>query len=231
MRRLLLPAMLAAGLLLGASTASAGKDRVAILDFDGRGAERYERQVKKLLRPRARLISESKYRKTARKLRAHSTRSRHIAKVAEQLELDAVITGKMVRRRGKRYVKIYVRDGQGQLVDKFKVRAKKRLSRKVRRGLKKRLKQAVSDASDSTDESRASERHVARKRRAKERRSKKRTERRERERRIAAKERKARIAARKRKAREREDRRMAARAKAKYDDSGQAIDQERPPGL
>jgi hypothetical protein len=203
----ILAASLALG-LLGPTASWAGSDeRVAILDFDGRGSERFERHVRKIVKREATVISDRRYQRTARKLGARSMHAGDVAEVAAKMELDAVVNGRMVKRKGKRYLKVWVRDGaNGKVVDRFMVSARKRsLGSKARRALKKRLRRAIGEASDVT---RRAERKIAK---TKKRRSKRR--------------------AKKRKAREREEHRMAARAKAKYDDSGQAIDNEKPPGL
>ncbi|HEY4182887.1 MAG TPA: hypothetical protein VGM90_38955 [Kofleriaceae bacterium] len=109
-------------LWLAPSVAEAGRKRVVVLDFEGPKAETFHDDVVKLVKKSATVIPSEKWSSTADDLDAGKVNDGNIKKVAKKLKLDAVITGKIEKRRDKYIVQIKVRNGKtgaiaGQRID------------------------------------------------------------------------------------------------------------------
>jgi signal recognition particle subunit SEC65 len=88
--------------------------RVVVMKFKGSKAKKLQALVADLVGKHHKVVSDKRYRKTARKLKARRMRARHIKKVATELGIDAVVEGKLVRRSRRKYtLRIQVRDASG----------------------------------------------------------------------------------------------------------------------
>lgn len=114
------------GGLAVAHGAASAKKRVVILDFSGPRSSTFEKKVTALVKKRNTLISESRYIKTSKKLKATKPSSRNVSRVARDLGVDAVVIGS-VKRRGTRYeLKVRIRAGAtGEFVDTITVKTRR----------------------------------------------------------------------------------------------------------
>jgi TolB-like protein len=88
------------------------KKTVVLLEFRGPEGAKVRDAVMAALTERYQLVPDQEYQRAARRLKARRMRPAHVAKVAEELGIDAVIHGKIRRRRGRRLaVVVTVRDG------------------------------------------------------------------------------------------------------------------------
>lgn len=112
-RRRFLIALVALGLLVsGAGRASAAKKRVALLDFTGPKAAKFQASVLKVLKKSAKVVSQKAFTKAAKKVKDFSMDADSVAKVAKRLELAGVVSGKVAKKKGKYKLTIKVREGQ-----------------------------------------------------------------------------------------------------------------------
>jgi TolB-like protein len=100
--------------------------RVVVLSFSGPKAAKFQGDVEKALKKNNTLVAESKWKKTAKGLKATKVTAKNVKKVAKKLKVDAVVTGS-VKRRGSRYqVSIVMRSAQsGQSVAEVDITARK----------------------------------------------------------------------------------------------------------
>jgi hypothetical protein len=100
--------------------------RVVVLSFSGPKAAKFQGDVEKALKKNNTLVAESKWKKTAKGLKATKVTAKNVKKVAKKLKVDAVVTG-TVKRRGQRYqVSIVMRSAQsGQSVAEVDITARK----------------------------------------------------------------------------------------------------------
>ena len=109
MRRLL--ALVALGLALAGGAASAGAARVVVLGFSGPKAGKAQRAVERVVARRHDLVSAGQWNKAAAKLRAKKPTNKNVAKVAAKLQVDAIVTGQVVRRGPRYALRVVVREG------------------------------------------------------------------------------------------------------------------------
>lgn len=104
------------------------KARVVVLEVRGHGAAKLRDTVVTMLQDDGyELIPRKRYDATAKKLHARRLRKSHVAKVAAELELDAVIYGRVKGRGHHRYLELSVREGKtGKRVDRFRIRLTRR---------------------------------------------------------------------------------------------------------
>lgn len=109
-------------LWLAPSMAEAGRKRVVVLDFEGPKAEKFHDEVVKVVKKQATVIPSEKWSSTADDLGADKITDGNVKKVAKKLKLDAVITGKIEKRRDKYIIQLKLRNGKtgaiaGQRID------------------------------------------------------------------------------------------------------------------
>lgn len=255
----LLPLALASG--CGAAYTGGDRSErpaVVVLKIKGKSGDRIRGDIIELLRKSDYgLIARKRYVQTARKLDATKLRAKHIARVSAELGAGAVIRGRIKRRGKRRYLYVSIHDGSsGKRVKRFRVRLTRarKLTRKGTRRLETRLMTTLAaigqpadrdevvakdDAEDPPkDEGELTprekrERKEAEVRAERERKEAEAREREEAEARARAKAKAEREAKerREREAAEREAAAIKAVANPETDDSGQAIDEEAPPGL
>jgi TolB-like protein len=99
--------------LLGlAGAAHAGKKRVVVLDFEGPKAERFHDDLIKLLRKSHTVVSTDKWNGTAEELEAGTVTARDLKKVARKLGVDAIVEGKIEKRRDEFIIRLKLHDGR-----------------------------------------------------------------------------------------------------------------------
>src|SRR5204863_8084516 len=91
---------LVVGLLLPTTAAHAGgKKRIVVLELEGPKAEKFHADLVKLLKKSHTVIPIDKWNGTAEELDASTPNDKNIKKVAKKLKIDAVVTGKVQKRR------------------------------------------------------------------------------------------------------------------------------------
>ena len=157
-RRVLIAAIALGLLMAGAGHASAAKKRVAVLDFTGPKAAKFQASVLKILKKTAKVVSQKAFTKAAKKVKGFSMDAEGVAKVARRLELAGVVSGKVAKKKGKYKLTIKVREGQeGEFLEEsLTVSAKaprltKAQEKKVARELKALLRE-LPDPEDAEEE-------------------------------------------------------------------------------
>lgn len=98
--------------------AHAERKRVAVLAFEGPSAEKVRGEVVKLVKKTHTVVSLESWKKTAKALSAAKVTTANVKKVARKLDVDAVIDGTVIDRRGGFRVRLRLRDGMtGRTVD------------------------------------------------------------------------------------------------------------------
>ena len=104
---------LVAGFLLPATAAEAGgKKRIVVLELEGPKAEKFHADLVKLLKKNHTVIPIDKWNGTAEELDAASPSPQDIKKVAKKLKIDAVVTGKVQKRRDEYILQLRLRAGK-----------------------------------------------------------------------------------------------------------------------
>jgi hypothetical protein len=122
--------------------------RVAVLPLAGKRARAIDKALTRVVRQRYEVVPGKRYRKAARKLKAKSSRAKHIRKVARKLDLDAVVESVLKKRGKKRYeLKIRLLAGDtGKELSSFKMKLKRRrLSGNDERRLQRKLYAALGE--------------------------------------------------------------------------------------
>ena len=110
-------AFLVGWFVLAPAVADAGRRRVVVLDFDGPKAEKFHEGVVKAIKKSHTVVSLDKWNETAEELNASKRNEKNFKKVAKKLKVDAIIEGKIDKRRDNYIVKLKIRaGGSGELV-------------------------------------------------------------------------------------------------------------------
>jgi len=98
--------------------AHAGKKRVVVvLDFEGPKADRFHADLVKLIKKTHTVLSTDKWNGTAEEIDAGTASERDIQRVAKRLNVDAIIEGKIEKRRDEFIIRLKLHDGHsGKLV-------------------------------------------------------------------------------------------------------------------
>ena len=97
--------------------AEAGRRRVVVRDFDGPKAEKFHEGVVKAIKKSHTVVPLDKWNETAEELNASKRNEKNFKKVAKKLKVDAIIEGKIDKRRDNYIVKLKIRaGGSGELV-------------------------------------------------------------------------------------------------------------------
>ena len=102
----------------GVAHAGTGKKRVVVvLDFEGPKADRFHADLVKLIKKSHTVLSTDKWNGTAEELDAGTASERDIKRVAKRLNVDAVIEGKIEKRRDEFIIRLKLHDGHsGKLI-------------------------------------------------------------------------------------------------------------------
>jgi len=110
-------AVLGVLLLVPALAHAGGRKRVVVLEFEGPKAEKFHDDLVKLVKKSHTVVSLDKWNGTAEELDASKANEKNFKKVAKKLKVDAIITGKIDKRRDEYIIKLKLREGKtGELV-------------------------------------------------------------------------------------------------------------------
>jgi hypothetical protein len=96
----------------GARIAHADKRRVVVLDFEGPKGDRFHAELVKLIKKTHTVVSTEKWNGAAEQLDAGSTSPKDIKKVARKLKIDAVVEGRIEKRRDQFIMRLRLHDGK-----------------------------------------------------------------------------------------------------------------------
>ncbi len=123
MRRFGTSAHLLVCVLLAGLAGSARAKRVVVTGFAGPGGARARSYVLRVVRRNHDLVPVRRFSRTARRLRVRLNRKRGVRRICERLGVDAVVYGRVVRRRGRWWLRLYVREGRtGRIVKREVIR-------------------------------------------------------------------------------------------------------------
>jgi hypothetical protein len=101
----------------GSGVAEAGRKRVVVLDFEGPKADKFHDDLVKLIKKTHTVVPTDKWNGTAEELDAGTVSDKNIKKVAKKLKIDAVVEGKIEKRRDEFIIRIKLYAGRsGELV-------------------------------------------------------------------------------------------------------------------
>ncbi len=97
--------------------AEAGRKRVVVLDFEGPKGGQFHDELVKLIKQTHTVVPTDKWNGTAEELDASAVSERNIKKVAKKLKIDAVVEGKIEKRRDAFIIRLKLHEGRsGELV-------------------------------------------------------------------------------------------------------------------
>jgi hypothetical protein len=137
-------------LAAGADVASA-KNSVVVLKFSGPRGRSLQKGVEALVKKKAKLVPESKFKRQQKRLRARKINQRDVAKVAQSMELHGVIIGKVSRKRGRYRLRVTLRAGaDGAIVEDVTVNLgrKPRLTARAKKDIRRKIVGAIPDLPD-----------------------------------------------------------------------------------
>src|SRR6185503_18113238 len=117
-RSKLLGALVVACAMVGAAgVAHAERKRVVVLDFEGPKGERFHDDVVRLLKKTHTVVSTHQWNGAAEQLDAASMLDKDVRRVAKKLKVDAVVEGKIEKRRDAFLIHLKLREGKtGEVV-------------------------------------------------------------------------------------------------------------------
>jgi hypothetical protein len=104
--------------LVGAGgVAEAGRKRVVVLDFEGPKGDKFHDDLVKLIKKTHTVVPTDKWNGTAEEMDASAVSEKNIKKVAKKLKIDAVVEGKIEKRRDEFIIRLKLHEGRsGELV-------------------------------------------------------------------------------------------------------------------
>ncbi len=106
-------------LVMWIGLAHAERKRVVVLDFEGPNAEKFHKDVIKLVKKSHAVVKLSKWTKTAEEMDATKVTEKNVKKVAKKTKVDGVISGKIDKKRDEYVIKLKLRSGTtGEIVGK-----------------------------------------------------------------------------------------------------------------
>jgi len=118
-RSRLLAIAIAALAVLGAGRAAEaeGRKRVVVLDFEGPKGEKFHDDLVRLIKKTHTVVPTDKWNGAASQLDAGAVSDKNVKKVARKLKIDAVVEGRIEKRRDEFIIRIKLRAGRsGQLI-------------------------------------------------------------------------------------------------------------------
>ena len=97
--------------MIGSTAAEAGRKRVVVLDFEGPKAGRFHDDLVRLLKKSHDVVSTDRWNGTAEEMNADEVSTQNIKKVAKKLKVDAVIEGKIEKRRDEFILRLKLHSG------------------------------------------------------------------------------------------------------------------------
>ena len=159
MRRLVwmgLVALVAAGCGAGGRSShgkGSSRPQVVVLDIEG-ASKRVQARIEELTARRFDVIAADAYWDAARKLKAKKLSRRNIARVATDLGAVAVVHGKATGSKRRQVVTIYVRDAEsGKLLERYRLTVKNGVvAKKGKRQLERKLLARVKGSPPAAEE-------------------------------------------------------------------------------
>src|SRR5689334_14152037 len=146
--KLLAVAVAVAAVLGAAGIAEAGRKRVVVLDFEGPRSEKFHEDLVRLIKKTHTVVPAEKWNGTAEQLGAGTRSDRDVKKVARKLKVDAIVEGKIEKRRDEFIIRIKLRAGKsGELIgDSIDTKAEgPRIDGRAQRDLKDELVGKIDD--------------------------------------------------------------------------------------
>lgn len=143
MRRLVwigLALLVAAGCAAAGTSKGPSRPQVVVLDIEGASAP-VQSRIEKLTARRFDVIDSDTYWDAARRLKAKKLTRRNIARVATELGALAVVHGKATGKKRRQVVTIYVRDAEsGKLLERYRLTVRNgKVAKKGKRQLERKL--------------------------------------------------------------------------------------------
>jgi hypothetical protein len=111
--RTLLAIAVAVAAVLGAGRiAEAGRKRVVVLDFEGPKSEKFHDDLVRLIKKTHTVVPADKWNGAAEQLGAGTRSDRDVKKVARKLKIDAIVEGKIEKRRDEFIIRLKLRVGK-----------------------------------------------------------------------------------------------------------------------
>lgn len=102
---------------LGGVAQAGGRKRVVVLDFEGPKSEQFHEDLVKLIKKNHTVVSTEKWNGAAEELGAGTLSEKNIKKIAKKLKVDAVVEGKIDKRRDAFIIKLKLHQGKtGEMV-------------------------------------------------------------------------------------------------------------------
>jgi hypothetical protein len=99
--------------MLGAGgVAQAGRKRVVVLAFEGPKGDKFHDDLVKLIKKTHTVVPTDKWNGTAEELDAGALSEKNVKKVAKKLKVDAIVEGKIEKRRDEFIIRLKLREGK-----------------------------------------------------------------------------------------------------------------------
>ncbi|MGE0550262.1 MAG: hypothetical protein AB7O24_18985 [Kofleriaceae bacterium] len=139
-------------LVVGPGSAYAGRKRVVVLEFEGPAAAKFHKDVVKLIKKSHTVVPTDKWLSTADKLNVSGVTDKNVKKVAAKLKVDAVVQGRIEKRRNKYLIHLKLRSGKlgavvGSQIDTKANGAK--IDGKAAKEIRSELVEAIADISSA----------------------------------------------------------------------------------
>jgi hypothetical protein len=108
---LLVVGAMASVFVVGDEVAEAGRKRVVVLDFEGPKGGRFHDDLVRLLKKSHDVVSTDRWNGTAEEMNAEEPSNQNIKKVARKLKVDAVVEGKIEKRRDEFIIRLKLHSG------------------------------------------------------------------------------------------------------------------------
>jgi hypothetical protein len=152
--RLLAVAVAVAAVLGVGRVAEAGRKRVVVLEFEGPRSEKFHDDLVRLIKKTHTVVPAEKWNGAAEQLGAGTRSGRDVKKVARKLKIDAVVEGKIEKRRDEFIIRLKLRAGKsGELIgDSIDTKADgPRIDGRAQKDLKDELVGKIDDIESNHD--------------------------------------------------------------------------------
>ena len=152
--RLLAIAVAVAAVLGAGRVAEAGRKRVVVLDFEGPKGEKFHEDLVRLIKKTHTVVPTEKWSGAADQLGAGTLSDRDVKKVARKLKIDAIVQGKIEKRRDEFIIRLKLRAGKsGELIgDSIDTKAEgPRIDGRAQKDLKDELVGKIDDIESNHD--------------------------------------------------------------------------------
>ncbi|HMG20124.1 MAG TPA: hypothetical protein VK607_02360, partial [Kofleriaceae bacterium] len=133
--------------VLGAGgVAEAGRKRVVVLDFEGPKGDKFHEDLVRLIKKTHTVVPTDKWNGAAEQLAAAAVSDKNVKKVAHKLKIDAIVEGRIEKRRDEFIIRLKLRAGRsGELIgDSIDTKAEgPRIDGRAQRDLKDELVGAI----------------------------------------------------------------------------------------